>query len=553
MAKSVVYDFSGTGNFLTFAKNVERGSAKITRRFKTMDQAADRVSAGLTRVGKRAELVGTKLRTMSLVAGAGVVASAKSFGDFESNMIDVINLLDAGDVPKFEAELNALGKSAIKNGFAINDATKGLFDNISALGASKESFAAFEEGQRLAIGGATTLAISVDGITSVMNSYKETAKDATKVSNAFFSAQVKGKVTVAELAQNVGVVAPFATQANISFQELLATMSQLTAAGIPIAESTTAIKGVISALIKPSNEATKVLRFMGVASNLTELQSQSLTKTLLDLAVASEKYPNKLAKAIPNIRGFLAAAALGPEELARIDNMVKLMEQDLLSPAVVKKTKTFNFVMGQTFGSIKILAISIGSSLAPVIKFLGRLIQTLTAVFESFGDTTKTVFSFILVGAAGLSTMFTLVGKGALVMATWGKVLAGLGNLLGALAFAAKFLFAMLVGFIGFWPAVIGLAIAGIVALGAFVFAKGDEIIAFGRKIAGIFGFGDSSLEVSGDVPVLEVSGVDDVAVKHSLDASITIAAEPGTVVRKTKTTSSGPGLNTHTQNKNTF
>lgn len=556
MAKSVIYDFSGTGNFLSFAKSVERGSAKVVRQFKTLAQQADRVSASLTRVGKRTIGLGRSLQAMSLVAGASVVASAKSFGDFESGLIDVINLVDTADVGKFSGSLEELSKDALRMGFVIGDANKGLFDTVSALGAGERSFSVFEASQRLAIAGSTELTTAVNGMTSAVGIFGDEAGTSTEIANAFFAAQVKGKLDVAGLAKNIGKVGASGKLAGFEFRPLLAAVSAITTQGLTAEVAATGLASGINALLKPEKQAAILMRQNGIAFGASALQRTDLVTVMERIAQVAKDNPDAMAKMFPQ-EALKVMGAINTDSLETMAEALALMKTNQLGPAEAKKMDTFNQSMKQTFGSIKILAITIGSSLAPVIKFFGRVIQSVTAIFDTFSDTTKSVFSFILVGAAGLSTLFLVIGKGALVMATWGKVLAGLGNLLGALAFAAKFLFAMLVGFIGFWPAVIALAVAGIVALGVLIHTKGEEMLAFGKKIAGIFGFGDSSVEVAGPdaleaQPNLEVTGVKDIASKTTMEGEITVKAEPGTAVTKTKSKGSGPGLNTHPQNQGT-
>ncbi len=141
MAKAVVYDFSGQGDLLRMLGDVEKQSVKLRKQMVGLAKDTKKAGAGLDRMGKGAVALGGKLRNMSLAAGAAVVASAKSFGDFESGLIDIINLLeDDAAVLKFGDTLQALSKGAIRDfGFATSEANKGLFDTISAMGANERA------------------------------------------------------------------------------------------------------------------------------------------------------------------------------------------------------------------------------------------------------------------------------------------------------------------------------------------------------------------------------------------------------------------------------
>lgn len=517
MGKSVVYEFKGTGNFARFARGVETGGRRIRKQFKGIATDSKFASLGLASVGNKSVALGQKLRTMSLLAGAAAIASAKSFGDLESGVVSVLTLLDNDEIVRFQKDIERLSEDAIRMGFSIQDVTKGLFDNISALGANSRSFEAYEAAQILAIGGVTTLATSVKGLSAIMNAYGDEAGTATEIANAFFAAQKKGTTTVERLSLNVGKVAPIAKSAGVGYKELLATMAQLTQGGLSTEEASTALRGVLTSLLKPSKEAEKILRKLGVPMRASGLRAAGLAKTLGILTDRTKKFPDALNLAIPNIRGFTAAAALGTKEIERIGRIIESTEIDFLTPAAERQMSTFNHEMKETFGAIKVLATIIGNALAPLIKLLGVIIRGVTSKLISFRETFGTIAASLLVVGTILSGVLVFFGKFALVVSAIASVIS--------------------------LPIV--LAVAGIVSLGVLVFKQWDNIKAIGQKIKSFFGFGTGADD-------LTVNGVADISSSSTFDATLTVVAPKGVVERLTSK-SSGAITRTGTQLVETF
>jgi TP901 family phage tail tape measure protein len=276
MPRRIAYTYVARDKFTAISKRVKHSVGAVQRKFKGFSKTLKRTSERLRDVAR-------KLRSVSLAAAGLGAASVKAFGDFEKGITNVFTLLDKDQLVQFEGDLTAVSKGAIAMGFSMEDVNKALFDNVSALGTSENSMEAFEVAQKLAIGGVADLSVAVDGITSIMNAYGKETTNSNVVANAFFTAQKAGKTTVDRLASTVGAVAPMAKSAGVGFQELLATMSQLTLGGLSTEESATALRGALTALLKPGAEAEKILTDLGVPFGASGLQASSLREALLKL------------------------------------------------------------------------------------------------------------------------------------------------------------------------------------------------------------------------------------------------------------------------------
>lgn len=355
-----------SGGASKFGKNVQSNMGKAKAAIMSVKGACVGIIGALTAVGAFVPL--------------------KQFADWEKGIMSVYTLMSKGDIEQFGSKLKDISKEAVRMGFAVEDANKGLFDTISALGASDKSLSLYKQSMILAKGGCTDLSIAIDGMTSVVNAYGRETTDATKVAESFYTAQQYGKTTVGELASNVGKVAPIAKAAGIGFDELLATMSALTLGGLKTDEATTALRGALSSLIKPSKEAEETLQSLGVPYGMMQIRQKGLRYTLEKLNEAQKKHPELMAQAIPNIKAFTAVMALSSDKLEIVDNIMTDIGKNMTSgnglmSAFKNMGKTGSATMAKVSGEMTAAMIELGEVLAPyllpLVRAFGELVRKL--------------------------------------------------------------------------------------------------------------------------------------------------------------------------------
>ncbi len=355
-----------SGGASKFGKNVQSNMGKAKAAIMSVKGACVGIIGALTAVGAFVPL--------------------KQFADWEKGIMSVYTLMSKGDIEQFGSKLKDISKEAVRMGFAVEDANKGLFDTISALGASDKSLSLYKQSMILAKGGCTDLSIAIDGMTSVVNAYGRETTDATKVAESFYTAQQYGKTTVGELASNVGKVAPIAKAAGVGFDELLATMSALTLGGLKTDEATTALRGALSSLIKPSKEAEETLQSLGVPYGMMQIRQKGLRYTLEKLNEAQKKHPELMAQAIPNVKAFTAVMALSSDKLEIVDSIMGDIGKNMqsgngLMSAFKNMGKTGSATMAKVSGEMTAAMIELGEVLAPyllpLVRAFGELVRKL--------------------------------------------------------------------------------------------------------------------------------------------------------------------------------
>ena len=236
----------------------------------------------------------------TVLAAIGVkgVQAASAFG-LQMAEVATLTKLSASETAKMSEGVRGL---AVEFGATTEELTGGLYQALSA-GVPKDNAIDFLRVAAMAAqAGVTDVKTAVDGISSVLNAFEMDASQAEEVADSLFTTVRGGKTTFAELAQNIGKVAPIANAAGVSMDEMNALLVQMTKRGLSTEEATTALKGTLTALIKPAGD---------LASQLGNVKKNGLVATLEDMVKASGGSVESLAKLFPNVRGLLGVLSSG--------------------------------------------------------------------------------------------------------------------------------------------------------------------------------------------------------------------------------------------------
>ena len=303
--------------------------AQVDKAKQDIDSLKNKTKGLNKEVNQTAKLMKKAATAMAAFVSIGVITRAignmvKLNIEFEKTLTNVMTLLDKATKAKFGDFLSAGALRTMSTfGLQVGDVNKALFDTISAGIKAGNSIEFLREAAKLAIGGVTDLSTAVDGMTSIMNAYALSIEEANKVASAFFTAQKHGKTTVAELAQNVGMLAPTAKMAGISFQQMLSAMALLTKQGIQTDMASTSLRATIIALTKTTPATAKAFEDMGIKTGITAIKTQGFGETLLQVAKAAEENEDILTVLIPSVRALTAVAALGTEALVEYDKILE--------------------------------------------------------------------------------------------------------------------------------------------------------------------------------------------------------------------------------------
>ena len=386
------YTFSISDRFSGPARRIRQATLRIRNSMGKLERKSLTTSMALGRVANRLKQFGP------LAIGAGMVVAVKQFGNLQDGIEDTLNLLtNRAEIPKFRHQIKSLTEEAIKMGFSMEDANKGIFDNMSAMGFGAKAVDTFRAAQKLSIAGNATLGASVLGLTKLQNAYVDSTASSEEIAAALMITQQLGQTTIQELGQNIGKVSATARANGIEMNEFLAVYGQLTKVLANSEEAATGLKALITSLSKAQGQQAKVLKALNIPFGANVLAEKGLIPILRAVNKARKENANAIAFALPNVRASNAAAALSNELLDGAAKAQQAMNDKVkasatLTAAQEAKMELFNESMKRARGELSIIGADIGENLVPVIEGFGRAAKD---AFEGMKIAVDAVFGAI--------------------------------------------------------------------------------------------------------------------------------------------------------------
>lgn len=381
-------------------QNLNRGTDEYTRKaadIKKVTTEIKKVKGEMFGASKGAGAFGKNLKsTIGQITGiTGVIGLAIAMfrkfisvvteairvtREWETTFTNVLTLLDEAQKAEFGdfLEKGALDLMA-DYGLAVDEVNDALFLTISAGIEAANAIDFMQKSTELAIAGNASLIDVVDGATNIIGAYGDAAGGTTKILNAFFAAQVKGKTDVGLLAKNIGKVASSAKAAGIPVNELFATFAGATKFMGGTEEAATGLAQAINALISPSEGSKKAFADLGIETGVTAIKNNGLLETLLQVADAYADDNDVITELIPNIRAFRTIAGLSAETVEELKkNVAELNDVErsaaLLQGALNEQMETADRSRKRRRASWNRLMITIGGG-ESIFKRVGNAIR----------------------------------------------------------------------------------------------------------------------------------------------------------------------------------
>jgi TP901 family phage tail tape measure protein len=157
---------------------------------------------------------------------------------------------------------------------------------------------------KLAKAGAQDMAASVQLLTGALNAYGETSDSAGLRAAEFFETIKLGRLRAEELGTALGRIQAVGHELGVSMEELNASLVSITIGGVKASEAATQMRGILSSLLKPSDELKRGFKAIGVESGPAAVATFGLQGALDALAKSVDFNKTKMAAMIPNIRAM---------------------------------------------------------------------------------------------------------------------------------------------------------------------------------------------------------------------------------------------------------
>lgn len=462
------------------------------------ESSAAATAASWNKAGKRVSSIGKTLTThVSLPAAAAGAASVKLAFDFNESMERIHNLAGTSTetVERFKKAVLDLAPAVGKSPQELADALYFIRSSGIKAADSMDVLRASAKASAIGLGETETVA---DATTSAMNAYRRSGLTAAQATNVLAQAVQKGKGEPADLAKSIGRVIPVASQLNVPFHDVGASLAGLTLQGLNAAEATTALRGVFLALLKPTQDGNEALAKVGLTTDQLRnvLETKGTLAMLQLLATRFRGNEEAMAKVFPNVRALVGAFNLTGDSAKRNAQIFREMSgsTDTVGKGFRDLADTDAFKMRQALAQLQVTGVKLGQQLLPVAVRLAKGFSVLFGVLGKIPGAMEILLGLIVVGP-----FIRLVGvimqiRGAMLAyraATVGAAAAqaGLNAELGASAFTgAAGRWALLATRIGAIAAPAAIAAVGIHQL---IKTSGDDIVRLNAKV----GLSQSAIE----------------------------------------------------------
>lgn len=294
-------------------------------------------AAGQT-IGTRIGAGVTKAFTAGGAAGGLLFTSAIESGVKFDDQLRTINTVAGLTDDKLAVVGDGIQALSRETGKTTDDLTAGYYDLVSAGVSVDDALAVLRDSAILGTGALGSTAEAVDLVTSALNAYGLDASESTRVTDIFAKAVADGKVTAAELGNSIAQIAPVASAAGVSIEEVSSGFAFLTAKGVPAAAAATQMRAAVSALLTPSEALNRIQTQTGI--NFAELaKEKGLAVALEELRKATEGSATALDKlATVSEKDFPKALQSMQKELgltnSDVEKFIKIAGKDGAAAAI---------------------------------------------------------------------------------------------------------------------------------------------------------------------------------------------------------------------------
>lgn len=371
----------------------------------------------------------------SAFVGAGIYA-VHAAGDFQEGITTLVT--GAGEAEKNVGKVrDGILNLAVATATSTKQLVDGMFMIESAGYHGAQGLAVLKAAAEGAKTGNADLGVTANAVTTVMNDYHLSAKQAADATNFLVAVVSQGKTHMEDLGASLAYILPIASSLHVPLSDVGGAMATLTGHGIDAATAATYLRFTLGAIINPSSQAKSALDEIGLSSTaLSSTLSQKGLVAALQLLEQhlQDHFPKGSAQAtaalseiLGGVRGLGAGLGLTGDNLTEFIGKVQKTSSTIegANGKVLGFDKTqqeLNFKLAQAKEAVQTLAIRLGTLLLPVVE---KVVSAVTSAVNWF-DKHRTVaialagvIGGVLLTAVAAYTVSMITAAAATVVATW--------------------------------------------------------------------------------------------------------------------------------------
>lgn len=396
---------------------------KIGADVSNLRRGLEEVEKGLKSTGDRLKGIGSQLTAgLTLPLAGAAIGAIKMSSDFNAAMANVASLIP-GSTERVQELKASVQDLAVEVGKSTQDLADGLYQVLSAFGNTADTAKILEINAKAAAAGVASTTDAINLTSAVTKGYGDTSAVAVQQASDLALLTVRlGQTTFPELAGSIGRVTPLAANLGVRMQELFAVMATGTGVTGGAAEVSTQLRGILQALMAPTDALRQLLNEMGLASGQAMVEQLGLKGAIDAIVHAAEASGQPLQAYIGSIEGQTLAMALAGPQADSFTQKLDAMGQatGTTDAAFKEQTQGVNaagFAWAQFQQKLAVTAQQMGDQLAPSLTSLLTslrplldAIQSLVAWFAQLSPSNQQMIIGFLALAAAIGPLFSIVG-----------------------------------------------------------------------------------------------------------------------------------------------
>ncbi len=380
---------------------LERTARDTETRIKGLENASKGLNTGLRVTSVALGVLGVNVIGLTGSLTAGVAA----WTDYDKQMRRVNSISNVTSMRMREMRQEVLDVAQAL-GIDAKEAAEGLYEIIQADIPEDKAKKFLEVSAKAAVGNSTTIANAVNALKNVVNAYGMDAGRAEEISDKLFTTVLYGGASFEELGNYLSGATVIASSMGVSFEEVLAIITQVTSQGTKTAESVTQVERSIQALINPTEEMTTALKLMGVETGRQAIEQFGLIGTLQRVRQAYGDNDAALVKAMGSVVALQAVLATTG---SKFEDTKKALDQ--VNTSAGATSKAFNASAGTVEQSLNMLKASVVSLVEQMEGSLGA-ISAFAQAIQGVAVAIKDLQQTSLFGGGGADVQNALGLKG---------------------------------------------------------------------------------------------------------------------------------------------
>ena len=381
--------------------NVGDLTVKIKGDAKSLESALDTASSKLKKTGDKMKGLGKKmsLGITAPIAGIGIGAIMTG-ANFEKGMNRVAALTQAtgSDFDAMRDKAKELGRTTA---FSATQSADAMGFLAMAGFKSNEIVGAMPSVLSLAAAAQMDLGEAADITSNIMTGFGMEVSDLNRINDVLVKGMTSANVDLTMLGESMKYVGPVAASAGMQFEETAAAVALLGNAGIQGSMAGTALRGAMTRLLTPSEEAAATMQKLGINA----LDSQGNLKSMQEIVSQLETSGMSTADAMTIFgqRAGPAMLALVEQGSGALSDMTKSLEESggIAEEVASTQMEGMSGAITEMKSAFEGLMIAISEDILPVLTML---IDKVTPLIQKFASAPKPI-KLIVIGIAALAAI----------------------------------------------------------------------------------------------------------------------------------------------------